>query len=85
MLVRLRALVALLLLAACDPTEVGPELEAAIALAITGPALVPFSTATVTARGPVTIVGHRKAWRKGRDCRSAARNLRRPGTGIRPR
>ena len=54
MLVRLRALVALLLLAACDPTEVGPELEAAIALAITGSALVPFSTATVTARGPVT-------------------------------
>ena len=40
--------------AACDPTEVGPELEAAIALAITGSALVPFSTATVTARGPVT-------------------------------
>ena len=54
MLVRLRALVALLLLAACDPTEVGPQLEAAIALAITGSALVPFATATVTTRGPVT-------------------------------
>ena len=54
MLIRLRALVALLLLAACDPNEVGPELEAAIALAITGSSLGPFSTATVTARGPVT-------------------------------
>ena len=54
MLVRLRALVPLLLLAACDPAEVGPELEAAIALAITGPAAVDFATASVTVRGPVT-------------------------------
>ena len=54
MLTRLPAVAWLLLLAACDPTEVGPELEATIALAITGAAAVDFATATVTVRGPVT-------------------------------
>ena len=48
------AMVGFAFLAACAPIDVAPELEAAIALDITGPALVSFATATVTVQGPVS-------------------------------
>jgi hypothetical protein len=51
---RIRALLALALLSGCESAATGPKLESALTLDFDGPALVPFTTATVTVEGPTT-------------------------------